>query len=131
MAAVRHWTERWTLWSWCRRCGRTIWTVPWRNAYCRDFERCIHDEWVQAIESVDWIYSESPQRAPEGWGLTTYSHWVEPGPIEFEQPPEDIEACSRCKGSGEVLREDWEMGPVWEACRRCDMTGVDPSLCPA
>lgn len=109
---MRHWTQRWTLWSWCHRCGRTIWTVPWRNAYCSDFDRCTLDEWGL------WLSSE--------WGED-----FEPAPLLFEQPPADIADCSRCRGRGEVLRKDWESGPVPVECPRCHTTGVDPSLCPA
>jgi len=102
----------------CRRCGEPVWVWPWQNAYCRDFERCISSEWAQMVEyeypTPDWL-----------------AQTFEPGPIEFEQPPTDMDLCSQCKGFGSVIRLDWEMGPVYEDCKRCETTGEDPSLCPA
>lgn len=92
----------------CQRCGEPIWVWPWQNAYCRDFERCLANEWL---------------------GLVVWGH-EEPEPLWFEQPPEDLDKCSLCSGFGQVVRLDWESGPVYEPCQRCDTTGKDPSLCP-
>jgi hypothetical protein len=33
-------------------------------------------------------------------------------------------------GFGSVVHKDWEMGPVYVDCQRCETTGLDPSLCP-
>lgn len=98
----------------CRRCGEPVWVWPWQHPYCRDFERCILSEWVLQIETDIW-----------------HPDLLEPGPVWFEQPPDDIEKCSRCMGFGSVVRLDWESGPVYVDCERCKTTGIDPSLCPA
>jgi hypothetical protein len=105
---------------------------PWQNAYCRDFDRCIDAEWANAVVSFNWQLSWPDESIPwHAVGLTDHSSLMEPGPIEFEQAPDDIEQCSACKGFGAVIRLDWETGPVYEDCKRCEATGVDPSLCPA
>lgn len=97
----------------CKRCGEPVWVWPWQNAYCRDFERCISTERVILIEhAYRWEFDE-------------------PAPLVFEQPPDDLDLCSRCMGFGSLVRKDWESGPVYVDCDRCGTTGKDPSLCPA
>ena len=95
----------------CHRCYRPVWVWPWQAAVCRDFERCIDEMRLILIMLDDQIEP--------------------PGPRWIEAPPDDIEKCSRCSGFGAMLRLDWESGPVYVDCPRCETTGKDPSLCPA
>jgi hypothetical protein len=95
---------------------------PWQRPYCRDFERCVDWAWAQAHETGIWW--------AHAYETETWVDWQEPEPIWFEQAPPDIEKCSRCMGFGSVVHKDWEMGPVYVDCQRCETTGLDPSLCP-
>jgi ssDNA-binding Zn-finger/Zn-ribbon topoisomerase 1 len=51
-----------------------------------------------------------------------------PGPIEYEQEPEDAWICSKCGGPGELVTgRDYETGALRLIdCPRCESSGVEP-----
>lgn len=94
----------------CQWCGRKVvrrWYHRFLDPHCgperAEVDRCHDIAWAMLIEPPPEIY--------------------------WDPPPDDIDVCPDCEGSGEVfVRRDWETGAYITAdCASCGTTGkVDP-----
>jgi len=97
----------------CERCGREI---P---------KRWYH--WL-AVTPLCGPESDAVQRCVE---IGSVMRREPPEEVDYDQPPDDIDICGICDGSGEVfLRQDWATGAyITEDCRACGGSGFADPLC--